>query len=424
MSRRTETRDKGGHGVTRDAGDDRGAKRLLVVANPFPPMASAGTTRVVRFMRHLPARGWEPVVLTARAKGPAPVPPAVRVERAPALVPAPLLRGGRRSTRVNQWFFVPDVYAPWVPGAVTLGGRLLRGERFDAILSSSPRPSVHVVAALLARRGGVPWLADYRDPWTTYQFRRYPTPAHREAHRRLEAWCLERAAAVTAVNRPIVDDLLARHTFLRGRTHVLANGFDAGEPADAADLGPGFWLVHTGRLYGREEQTAAFLAALATLPDDVGALFVGVDESRVRPEADRLGLGTRVRVEPLVPHARSLGLQRAASALLLVNGRRPEAMSSKVFEYLRAGRPIFAISPEGSAARELFAATGGVKCVTADEDMAGPLAAFVSEVRVGAGPKADADALAPYELGSLTDRLVGILEGMEAPHRTRDRARP
>jgi glycosyltransferase involved in cell wall biosynthesis len=404
----------------RGNGDAGGAKRLLVVANPFPPMASAGTTRVVRFLRHLPEYGWEPTVLTARAQGPAPVPPGVRVERAPVPVPAPLLRGGRRSTRANQWLFVPDPFAPWVPGAVALGRRLLADEPFDAIFSSSPRPSVHVVASILARRSGVPWLADYRDPWTTYQFRRYPTPAHRASHRRLEAWCLRQAAAVTAVNRPIADDLLARHTFIRGRTHVLANGFDPAEAADDVALEPGFWFVHTGRLYGREEQTAAFLAALATLPQDVGALFVGVDESRVRPQADRVGLGARVRVEALVPHARSLGLQRTATALLLVNGRRPEAMSSKVFEYLHAGRPIFAISPERSAARALFADTGGAVCVTADEPMAPPLAAFVADVRAGAGPRVDAPALAPYQFGSLTGELVGILGGMEAPHRTRD----
>lgn len=409
-------------------------KRLLVIANPFPPMASAGTTRVVRFLRHLPERGWEPTVLTARAKGPAPVPPGVRIERAPVPVPAPLLRGGRRSTRANQWVFVPDPYAPWVPGAIWLGRRLIAeggggkgGARhegagapdaggFDAIFSSSPRPSVHVVAALLARRSDVPWLADYRDPWTTYQFRHYPTPAHREAHRRLEAWCLKHAAAVTAVNQPIADDLLARHAFLRGRLHVLPNGFDPAEPADRVELDPGFWFVHTGRLYGREPQTAAFLAALAGLPDDVGALFVGIDESRVRPVADRLGLGARVRVEPLVPHARSLGLQRAAGALLLVNGRRPEAMSSKVYEYLQAGRPVFAISPQGSAARALFAGTGGAVCVTPDEPMSEPLAAFVAAVRAGSGPRADAGALEPYEVGSLTDELAGILEGMDAPH--------
>ena len=151
---------------------------------------------------------------------------------------------------------------------------------------------------------------------------------------------------------------------------MLPNGFDRAEqPAEVA-LGDGFWIVHTGRLYGREQQVAAFLEALAALPPDVKALFVGVDESRVRPDADRLGLGDRVRVEPLVPLPVALGYQRAADALLLVNGRRPESMSSKVFEYLQAGRPVFAISPAGSAARALFAEVGGGTCVLPDEPMA------------------------------------------------------
>ena len=150
----------------------------------------------------------------------------------------------------------------------------------------------------------------------------------------------------------------------------------------------------------------------ATLPDDVRLLFVGLDESKVRPAAERAGVWPRVRVEPLVPLARSLGLQRAAGALLLINGRRPESMSSKVFEYLQAGRPIFAISPAGSAARALFTEVGGGTCVLPDEPMSGPLAAFVRAVRDGEAPAVDEAALEEYELGRLTARLAGLLDGI------------
>ncbi len=255
-------------------------------------------------------------------------------------------------------------------------------------------------------------------------FRTYPTAAHRAAHVRLEAWALRQAAAVTAVNRPIVDDLIARHPWLRGRAHVLPNGFDLAEQAEDVSLGEGFWLVHTGRLYGREQQVTAFLTALAAQPPEVKALFVGVDESRVRPDAERLGLGDRVRVEPFVPLGRALGYQRAADGLLLVNGRKPEAMSSKVFEYLQAGRPVFAISPAGSAARALFAEVGGGTCVLPDDSMAGPLAAFVAAVRDGSAPVADRAALQRYELGRLTHELAGILDGLLRPARRAAPARP
>ena len=386
--------------------------KLLVIANPYPPMASAGTTRVVRFLRHLPDEGWEPSVLTATAEGPAAVPPGVRVARAAVPWPKQLLGGGRRSTRVNRWVAVPDPYFAWVGPAVMKGRRILGRERFDVIMSSSPRASAHLVAAVLSEHAGLPWLADYRDPWSTYQFRQYPTQAHKAAHEKLEAWALSRAAAVTAVNRPIVDDLVARHPWVQGRAHVLPNGFDRAEQAASVELGDGFWIVHTGRLYGREQQVAAFLEALAALPADVKALFVGVDESRVRPEADRFGLGDRVRVERLVPLPLALGYQRAADALLLVNGRRPESMSSKVFEYLQAGRPIFAVSPDGSAARSLFAEVGGGTCVLPDDRMAEPLAAFVAAVRAGEAPVADPGALGRYELGHLTHELAGILDGL------------
>lgn len=389
-------------------------KKLFVIANPYPPMASAGTTRVVRFLRHLPGEGWEPSVLTAKAEGPAAVPPGVRVARAAVPWPRQLLGGGRRSTNVNRWVAVPDPYFAWVGPAVLKGREILTRERFDVILSSSPRASAHLVAAVLSEHASLPWLADYRDPWSTYQFRRYPTRAHKSAHEKLEAWALGRAAAVSAVNRPIVDDLVARHPWLRGRAHVLPNGFDRAERPAEVSLGDGFWIVHTGRLYGREQQVTAFLEALAALPEDVKVMFVGVDESRVRPDAHRFGLGGRVRVEPLVPLPVALGYQRAADALLLVNGRRPESMSSKVFEYLQAGRPIFAISPDGSAARDLFAEVGGGTCVLPDERMAGPLAAFVAAARTGGAPVADPGALDRYELGRLTHELAGVLDGLAA----------
>ena len=393
-------------------------KRLLVVANPFPPMASAGTTRVLRLLRHLPALGWEATVLTAEAQGPDTAPDFVRVVRTPAIVPRQLLRGGRRSAGINAWLFIPDPYAPWIPTAVAGGRRLLAREQFDAIFSSQPRPSVHVVAAALARASHLPWLADYRDPWCDNAFRTYATRLHAAADLRLEAHALRAAAALSAVNQPILDGLLRRHPWLEGHAHVLPNGYDSTEAAAAAELGAGFWFVYTGRLYKREQQLEAFLTALAGLPQDVKALFVG-DAARVRPLAAKLGIEDRVRVERLVPHAVALGYQRAADALLLMTGRRAESMSSKVFEYLDSGRPVFAITAPHSAASALLAEVGGGVTVEHDADVHQPLARFVADVRSTGGPVADADALARYDMVGVAAELAAVLNRLPPRGRLR-----
>ncbi|MEZ5125925.1 MAG: glycosyltransferase [Thermoleophilia bacterium] len=373
-------------------------------------MVSAGTTRVVRFLRHLPARGWDPTVLAVSADSMGSPVSDTRVVRAPVFTPRVLLRGGRRSTRINRWACVPDPYVTWVGPAIARGVKLAGKHDFDAIFSSSPRPSVHLVAAALAGFTGLPWLADYRDPWSTYQFRKHPTRAHQSAHRFLEARVLREASWVTGVNQPIVDDIVDRHPWLAECASVLPNGYDVDEDVETVSLGPGFWIVHTGRLYGREAQVNSFLTALAVLPDDVKVLFVGVDETRVMPDAHRLGVADRVRVEPFVSHGRALGYQRAADGLLLVNGRRPESLSSKVFEYLDAGPPVFAISPAGSAARALFEEVGGGVCVLPDSDMAMPLRGFVESVRLGEAPRASRQMLSRYDVTRLTDELAELLE--------------
>jgi glycosyltransferase involved in cell wall biosynthesis len=385
-------------------------RRLLVIANPFPPTVSAGTGRVLRFLRNLPAHGWEPTVLTAEAQGPAVVPDFVRILRTPTLAPRRLLSGSRGG-RIGEWLLVPDPHAAWVPTAVAAGRRLFAAEPFDAIFSSHPRASTHVVAARLSQASGLPWLADYRDRRFANTVRTYATPAHAAANRRLEARVLRHAAALTAINQPILDDIVAFHPWLADRAHVLPNGYDDGDPVEPAELGPGFWFVYTGRLYKRERPLEAFLTALATMPDDVNALFLG-DEPRVQPIAERLGIGHRVRVERFVPHAKALGYQRAADALLLITQRRPESLSSKVFEYLWSGRPVFALSTPATAAGKLLTAVGGAVIVDHDIDMREPLAGFVAAVRAGRGPVADARALARYDMAHVTAELATILDAI------------
>lgn len=453
-------------------------RRLLMVANPFPPLASGGNARQVRFARFLPEYGWDVTVLTVRAQGPAPVPEGLRVERAAAPGPDSLYRTARRATRafrrtadrpgggeeavvsgdrvlpveptaeadlahrspsgreaaatsetgagdpprgvqrrssrrgaVNDWLFVPDEWAGWIGPALMLGRRLLRDERYDAIMSSFPRPSTELVASILARESGLPWLADYRDPWATRHLRHYPTPLHRRAHYALEEWALHPAAAVTATAEPIAASLRHRFPLLADRVSVLPNGYDPfDDPSPPADLGEGFWLVHTGRLYGRSEQLRRVLHAFAALPPEVQLLFVGVEGGEIRRQAADLDVSERVHTVPFVPHHVALAYQRAADGLVLITGNAPEALSSKVFEYLAAGRPIFAFIPARSAARDLLDECGGAVIAAQNEPPDALLRRFVDQARSGAVPPPDGAAVARYDGRTLTRRLGALLD--------------
>ncbi len=398
-------------GVKRDAAEPR---RLLVIANPFPPMQSAGTRRVERFLRRLPAEGWQPTVIAPRVAGPAPEPMTVPVYRTAALLPRQLQGGGRRVTPVNRFLFAPDQYVMWAGPAVATGRRLLSEQRFDALFSSSPRASVHLVAAELSRAFGLPWLADYRDPWLHYEYTRYPTALHRRVNATLESRVLRQASAVSAINAPILLDLLDREPRLSEHGYVIPNGFDRDEPVAAVELGPGCWYVHTGRLYGRLEQTEAFIAAFARLPAAANLLFVGGDEAALRPLAQRHGCSDRVHVRPFAPHAESLGYQRAADALVLIAGRQRETTTSKVFEYLLAERPLFAVAPHGSSLDELLGEVGGGCVADPDEPLAPALAAFHATLTEGVAPTPSPARVARYDvrrttadLASVLDRLVG-----------------
>ena len=448
--------------------NERPPRKLLMVANYFPPMASGGNARQLRFIRYLPEFGWEPVVLSARATGPVPDPPGVRIYRAAAPGPQGMYALGRRLSAVvgrarrglrpasggaagggaaernqaaqpptsaagragagrpprafsrrhvvNDWLFVPDPYVGWVPPGVVLGRRLLREERFDAIFSSFPRGSTHLIAARLAYESRLPWLADYRDPWPVRQSWQPPTALHRWAHFTLERLALGEADAATAINEPIADDLRRRYPALAPHVSVVPNGFDPEEEVASVDLpDDSFWIVHTGRLYGiRVEHALRFLEALATLPDDVNVLFLGVEGLLLRDRAAELGISDRVRVEPLAPRAVARGYQRAAGALLLLPGVAPESLTSKIFEYLVSDRPIVALTSPGSAAARLLADAGGGWSIMPDETLAERLAGFVRAARSGSIAPPAPDKVARFDGRRLTGELAAVLDGMLA----------
>ncbi len=436
-------------------------RRVLLVAYYFPPLAGGGAIRPLKLARYLPAQRWEVDVLTVRggawsAVDESPLeelPPTAKVHRAPILMPGRLWgsfrRRGRGSAAVTldrsedredgilerlkeslrRGLYVPDEFIGWYPFAVRLGARLVRERAIEAVISTSPPHTAHLVGRAIAARAGVPFVADFRDAWT-----RNPSFTRGEGRRgrieaRLEAGIAGAAQRIVTVSQGIRNGLLQDHPSLCPEdVSVIQNGFDPEDfekgwlPSDLAPVPGKLRVVYTGGwLDGRTPET--FLAALRAyagksrrqgLPE-IEAVFAGTEQALVTKYAARAGVSALVRTVGYLPLRTACALQRSADALLLVLSDRKHGegvLTGKVFQYLGAGRPVLAVVPEGEAA-DLVRKTGA-GCVVAPGDTEGVCRALTSlagSKRAGRPLRgADAQAAAPYTRQAGARRFASLLE--------------
>ncbi len=345
----------------------------------FPPMGGGGVYRPLSFVRYLPASGWKVTVIAPR--GDAfwirddslldRVPADTRVVRTGTWSGQALLRRGggggqKRSTRGFGFLrraaaavMLPDSYVGWYPFAVRAAMREIRSGPFDAIYSTSPPESAHVIAAAVVRRSGLPWVADFRDPWMNLHLLDVPSGVHAALHRRLERSVCRRASVVATT---AWSEQLLRRACPDARVTRIPNGFDGEEAASVApisppDAGP-LRIVHAGMLTQRRS-AVPFLEALRLLfdrrPDTrtgVDVEFAGAREDENDRAVERFGLGNCVRFVDTIPHAEMLRRERAAHVLLLIKHANPRyngLVPGKLYEYIGLCRPVLALAPPGEA---------------------------------------------------------------------------
>ena len=170
--------------------------KILMVAYDFPPCLSAGVHRSLKFAEHLPSHGWDPVVVTTTAGAydrrdeSVAIPEGIDVYRAWSCDASQRLAIAGRYLMITC---TPDRYSSWYPFAVRAGRAAIRKHRPAAVYSTFPIFTAHMVAASLARRAGLPWIADFRDPAPEHY-----APGHRALRlaRRVDRTAVEQASAL------------------------------------------------------------------------------------------------------------------------------------------------------------------------------------------------------------------------------------
>jgi glycosyltransferase involved in cell wall biosynthesis len=355
-------------------------RRALVLAYLFPPLGGAGVQRTLKFVRYLEPLGWDATVISTRsrhypARDPSllqEIPGSAHVVRTPALPLAHWLSLVPYRLGLNHLFAYlnwPDGGIGWMPFALATALRTARRERPDVIFSTSTPQSGHIVALIVSRLTGVPWVADFRDEWAADAFRADQPRALARLSARLERDLVRHASRVVVA---------ADYFRLEGlseddpRRVVIVNGVDEADfPIGAKPKSHRFVLAHVGTIYGIRDPSPV-LNALARLVQRglidgeqvevklVGSLWLEGFEPPSMIRVDRTGY---------LEHRRAVQEMCTATALLLYVPSSSLAPSGKLFEYLASARPILCLTdPDNLASRLVREWNAGVAADPHDEE--------------------------------------------------------
>jgi len=363
-------------------------RKVLLITYYWPPSGGSGVQRCLKFAKYLIRHGWQPVVFTAdNAKYPVydhslekEVPDGIEVLKVSAREPHGLYNrlagGGENQThtgfikhkkkeslfeKLAVWIrgnlFIPDSRKFWISPSVKFLEHYLRENPVDLIFSSGPPHSAHLIARRLKEKISVPWVADFRDPWTgIYYYRKLRLSAYADRlNRKLEKKCLNSADRIVVVGETMRQDF---EKITNKPVHVITNGFD---PDDYNNLNrpaiDRFRITYTG-MFSRDQNPEELWDALCEMKksipgfsEDLEICLAGRIDREILESIASKGLDTNLRIHGYVLKSKLPEIQ-AISALLLLSINRVENASyiitGKIFEYLAVQRPILAFCPEKS----------------------------------------------------------------------------
>jgi glycosyltransferase involved in cell wall biosynthesis len=408
-------------------------RRVLMVAFHFPPLAgSSGIQRTLRFVQHLPAFGWEAVVLTAHQRAYEAVsddlmrdiPAGVSVTRAFALDSA---RHLSIAGRYPGFLACPDRWVSWRVGGVAAGLKLIRDQRPDVIWSTYPIATAHLIGAALQRRSGLPWVADFRDPMAQDG---YPEdPRVWRSFKRIEEEAVGNARFSVFTTRGAARIYGERYPASSSRIAVIENGFDedafaglAGAMEARRPLNPGSTtLLHSGIVYPEERDPTHLFAAMGQL-----AATGRLPRSRLKVRFRATGhdpllraltaqhkLEDVVEVLPAIPYLAALEeMVRADGLLVLQAANCNEQIPAKLYEYLRAGRPILALTDPGGDTAMLLRDAGldAVARLDSASDISERLLQFLDGISMRRARLPDSSYVARASRREQARNLAALLE--------------
>lgn len=373
-------------------------KRVLIITYYWPPSGGAGVQRWLKFVKYLPQFGWEPVVYTPENPE-APVndysllhdiPAGTEIIKTKVWEPYSFYKkfvGLKKSDKISTgflsekkkpslaekiavWirgnFFIPDARKFWIKPSIKYLEKYLIENPVDVIVSTGPPHSMHLIALGLKKKLNLPWLADFRDPWTKIDFYHELklTRSADKTHQKLEKRVLRHADKVVVVSNGMKASF---HQIVPRIYDVITNGFDeedmmlpTNQPKEK------FIISHIGSLTKSRNPLILWKALKAIISENesfkkhILVNLTGQVDHAVTETINNNGLNGYVEHTPYLPHNEVVKAQQSSSVLLLLINNTPTSrmiLTGKFFEYLAAHRPILCIGPEDGDAAAIIRET-------------------------------------------------------------------
>lgn len=356
-------------------------RQVLFISYLYPPL-NCGVGRQVKIVKYLPKYGWQPIVLSVKKSNLRPlydssvlkdVPNEATVYRTGSCESRLFMHYLPRVLKINpKWIQIPDKYIGWYPFALFKGLDIINKHNIDAIFSTSLPLTCHLIALKLHQKTGIPWLADFRDPWTSNNDMNYPDQI-RNLERKWEYLVIHHANKITTVTEPITDYFRKQYHFEPPEKFLtITHGYDPDdfpkESNNYKDNTNEFTIFYTGSLYG-DRRLEVFFQAIQELvnesseiKDSLKIKFIG-NVIQADLLLKRFCLSNNISTFGMLPHSDIFKLLSSSDALLLILGSSEtyiQASTGKLFEYIASKRPILALVPEGVAANIIRETNAGI----------------------------------------------------------------
>ena len=382
-------------------------KKVLFITYYWPPSGKASLHWPLKIIKHLPSFDWLPIVLTVEEDTFSQkdetfeneIPKEVKVIRAIAYEPFNVYKkligkskedkliSSETISKKNKSFahnlsiwirmnlFIPDARVGWYFPAVKSGSNILSKENVEAIVSVGPPHTTHLIAKKLAAKFSLPHIPVFIDPWTDIAYYKDFTRnlITKRIDNHLEKSVLENSKAIVFVTKTMCEDYEKKYPSIKNKTSVLYWGYSEEDfsllTSPKSMESKEEVLLHSGNIFDYQNPKKYW----STLKNEIDTgrklkiKFIGTVSPEIKQSIKDTDLTGCTEYKGFLPYREMLQEMLNAN-YLLVCATEPRHVPGKLFEYLRAGKPIIAFGNDNKEVKEILSNANAGMMFSYDED--------------------------------------------------------